>query len=148
MLRTIVEKARHMFALVRRFISNWSHDRVKALHASSKFTLCSEIEVARIALARDAGMSVAELCSIDMRGPKAADLLLRRMATLHHDPEEVARLDPAAARDLQRVCILCTSRRRCAKDLERNAPPETWKPYCANSGMLAALNSTAPVYGQ
>lgn len=134
-----------MFALARRF-KNWRCSRFKVRCVSSEFNPGSEIEVARMALARDSGMSVAELRSIDMRGPRAADLLPRRMTAFHLNLEEIARRDPAVARDLRRVCVLCKSRQRCAKDLARNAPPETWEPYCANSGTLAALNVMTPLF--
>jgi hypothetical protein len=56
-------------------------------------------------------MSTSELRAAARKGPKAADLLLRRMADLDLDPKEVTRVEPAAFRDLQRVCTMCKSHR-------------------------------------
>jgi hypothetical protein len=56
------------------------------------------------------------------------------------DPKEVARVEPAALRDLQRVCTLCKSHRRCAWDFAHGAPLPTWERYCPNAGTLTALN--------
>ncbi len=127
-----------MFALLDRLLPKWWRNRFKALEAS-EFEVCSECEMALRALARDMGMSVSEFRSIDLRGPKAADLLLRRMAVLGLDPGQLNQRDPAVMRDLQRVCTLCRSRPSCAWDLEHNAPPKVWQSYCPNSGTLAAL---------
>ena len=104
----------------------------------SDFGCCAEAEIER--MARDVRLSVSELRALARKGPKAADLLLRRMADLDLDPKEVARLEPAAFRDLQRVCTLCKSHRRCMWDFARGASPPTWDRYCPNTGTLAALN--------
>lgn len=106
--------------------------------SESDFGCCDEAEIERIA--RDMRMSASELRAVAMKGPKAADLLQRRMADLDLDPKEVARLEPAAFRDLQRVCTMCKSHRRCAWDFVRGAAPPTWDRYCGNTGTLAALN--------
>src|ERR1051325_11517299 len=96
-----------MFTPAQGFMSNWYRDRFKTSRAMSDLSQRGEAEVARTALARDLGMTVSEFRGIDLRGPNAADLLLRRMSTLDLDSQEVAHRDPAVARDLQRVCTLC-----------------------------------------
>ena len=106
--------------------------------SESDFGCCDEAEIAR--MARDIRMSASELRAMARKGPKAADLLLRRMTDLDLDPKEVARIEPAAFRDLQRVCTLCKSHRRCAWDVARGASPPVWDRYCPNTGTLAALN--------
>jgi hypothetical protein len=102
------------------------------------FGCCGEAEIERIA--RDIRMSASELRAVVRKGPQAADLLRRRMAALDLDPKEVARLEPAALRDLQRVCTLCKAHRQCARDFAHGAPLSTWERYCPNSGTLTALN--------
>jgi len=104
----------------------------------SDFGCCAEAEIER--MARDVRLSVSELRALARKGPKAADLLQRRLAALGLDPTEVAHLEPAAFRDLQRVCTLCKSHRRCMWDFARGASPPTWDRYCPNTGTLAALN--------
>jgi hypothetical protein len=115
----------------------WCRARFKS-GSESDFGCCDELEIER--MARDIRMSAAELRAMARKGPKAADLLLRRMAALDLDPKEVALLEPAASRDLQRVCTMCKSHRRCAWDFARRAPPSIWKSYCPNTGTLEALN--------
>jgi len=102
------------------------------------FGCCAEAEIER--MARDVGMSASELRAVARKGPKAAELLLRRMADLDLDPKEVARVEAAALQDLQRVCSVCKSHRRCAWDFARGASPPTWDRYCPNTGTLAALD--------
>jgi hypothetical protein len=63
------------------------------------------------------------------------------MAALDLDPNEVGRIESAAFRDLQRVCSLCKSHRRCARDFARNALIAAWEGYCPNTDTLAALNA-------
>ena len=115
----------------------WCRARIKG-GLESDFGCCDEFEIER--MARDIRMSAGELRAMARKGPKAANLLQRRMVALDLDPKEVAWLEPAAARDLQRVCTMCKSHRRCAWDFARRAPLATWKNYCPNTSTLEALN--------
>jgi len=114
----------------------WCRARFKG-GSESDFGCCAEPEIER--MAKDLRMSTSELRAVAKKGPKAADLLLRRMADLDLNPEEVARVEPAAFRDLQRVCTMCKSHKRCW-DFARGASPPIWDRYCPNTGTLAALN--------
>ena len=107
--------------------------------SESDFGCCAEAEIER--MARDVRLSVSELRALARKGPKAADLLQRRLAALGLDPTEVARLEPAAFRDLQRVCAMCKSHRRCARDFAHDAPLPAWESYCPNAETLAALSA-------
>ena len=135
-----------MFALAQRRQSpsplksmlEWCRGRFKG-NSESDFGCCSEAEIER--MARDIRMSASELRAVARKGPKAADLLMRRMAALDLDPKEVAWLEPAAFRDLQRVCTMCKSHRRCAWDFARQAPLSKWERYCPNTSTLEALNA-------
>jgi hypothetical protein len=119
-------------------VLDWCRAQLKS---ESEFGCCCDAEIER--MARDIRMSASEFRAAASRGPKSADLLMRRMAALDLDPNEVGRIEPAAFRDLQRVCTLCNSRRRCARDVARNAPTSAWDRYCPNSDTLAALSGTA-----
>ena len=120
-----------------RLMLAWFRARFKAA-SESDFGCCDEAEIER--MARDIRTSVSELRAAARKGPRAADLLACRMADLDLDPKEVARVEPAALRDLQRVCTICKSHRRCALDFSRGASPPVWDRYCPNTGTLAALN--------
>ena len=61
---------------------------------------------------------------------------------LHLEPKGLAQTQPAAWRDLQRVCALCGVRNECARDLDeqpRDPAWQEWRNYCANATTLSAL---------
>jgi hypothetical protein len=105
----------------------------------SELKCCGEDEVERIA--KDVGVSPAEFRKLVSRSPDAADLLLRRMAALDLDRNEVSRTEHRTFQDLQRVCTLCDSRRRCARDLARDSANPGWQDYCPNASTLMALDA-------
>ncbi len=108
-------------------------------HDAAEFRYCEDAEVAE--MAKDAGVSVNELLSLARMGPKYADLLARRMAALDLDPAEVGRIEPQTLHDLQRVCTMCKSHGRCARDLARDANDPAWESYCPNCQTLEALGT-------
>jgi hypothetical protein len=120
-------------------ISQWWQDWIRAGSALAELKCCGEDEVER--LAKDFGMSASELRCLASRGPHSADLLLQRMAALDLDRNEVSQTEPRTFQDLQRVCTMCQSRRRCARDLARNAADPAWEDYCPNAATLMALNA-------
>ncbi len=92
-------------------------------------------------MAKEIGVTAAELRRLASLGPGAADLLLRRMAALDLDRNEVSRIEPQTFQDLQRVCTLCESHRRCARDLGHDAADPAWQDYCPNAATLIALSA-------
>lgn len=120
-------------------ISEWWRDWTRNSSVSSELTCCAEDEVERIA--RDVGISAAELRKLAHHGPDAADLLLRRMAALDLDRDEVSQTERRTFQDLQRVCTMCESKRRCARDLARDSDDPAWEDYCPNVATLKMLNA-------
>jgi hypothetical protein len=92
-------------------------------------------------MAKDVGVSASELRTVARFGPEAADLLLRRMAALDLARNEVAQTEPATFQDLQRVCTMCESHRRCARNFARDSADPDWKDYCPNAATLIALSA-------
>jgi hypothetical protein len=92
-------------------------------------------------IAEDIGVSPSELRKLARRGPQSADLLLRRMAALDLDPKEVSAAEPRTFQDLQRVCSMCESKRRCKRDVAADLAAPAWKDYCPNASTLLALNA-------
>ena len=86
-------------------------------------------------IARDLGLSTAELYTIAAKRPDAADPLKLRLAALHLDLDA----DPLVMRDLERVCTVCGSKRRCERDLARHPDGPAWRSYCPNAQTLDAL---------
>ena len=134
MLAILNERCRGVFEAV----AQWWRDRSRRDFGSLELKCCGEETVERIA--RDIGVTRAELHKLVQRGPHSADLLLRRMAALDLDPKEVSQIEPRMFQDLQKVCTLCESRRRCTRDLALGAEAQ-WREYCPNAAMLMALNA-------
>jgi hypothetical protein len=61
------------------------------------------------------------------------------MEVLHLDAERLARDEPVVMRDLQRVCSICTTKRRCRKELARGPQNPVWREHCLNENTLVAL---------
>jgi hypothetical protein len=120
-------------------ISRWWRDWARTASALSELKCCGEDQVERIA--KDVGLSAAELRKLVSRGPEAANLLLRRMAALDLDRNEVSRTEPRTFQDLQRVCTMCETRRQCARDLARDSANTAWQSYCPNAATLMALDA-------
>ena len=107
--------------------------------AYSDLSCCAQDDVDRIA--RDLGVSGAELRKLASLGPDAADQLLRRMEALDLNPAAVAGTEPPTFQDLQRVCSLCDSHKRCAQDLASNPAGSVWEDYCPNAATLKVLKA-------
>jgi Family of unknown function (DUF6455) len=122
-----------------RALSQWWRDWTRRGSARSELKCCGEDEVER--MAKDVGLSASELRRLAAHGPDSADLLLRRMAALDLDENEVSRTEPRTFQDLQRVCTMCNSHRRCKRDLARDSADPVWQDYCPNAATLMALNA-------
>ena len=98
---------------------------------------CGPAEVERIA--RDIGVSGADLSILAGKWPDAVDLLYWRMNEIKLDRKEITQADPQVMRDLQRVCTVCGSKRRCEHQLARDPSDPAWQKYCPNATTLSAL---------
>jgi hypothetical protein len=100
-------------------------------------------------MARDVGLSASDLRTLLRRPDEEHLLLYRRMEALHIDPHDLAWLESALLRDMQKVCTMCESRRTCLRDLKRDPDDlhnQDWRDYCPNVAtldMLAALKACA-----
>jgi hypothetical protein len=88
-------------------------------------------------IARDLGVSRAELSVLAGKWPD--DLLSRRPEQINLDVAEFAHVKAQGFRDLERVCSLCGSKRRCEHDLANNASDLVWMKYCPNAPTISAL---------
>jgi hypothetical protein len=98
---------------------------------------CGPAEMGRIA--RDVGVSGTDLSTLAGKWPDAADLLYWRMNEIALDRNEITQAHPQVMRDLQRVCTVCGSKRRCEHGLAKNPSDPTWQKYCPNATTLSAL---------
>jgi len=116
---------------------SWQYWRAKRGHlAELEYTGPDEME----RMARELGLTTSDLGALAAKGTvDAADLLPRRMASLHLDVAELSRAQPIVLREMQRLCTMCESKRRCTRDLARGAHSSAWHSYCPNHGTLRAL---------
>jgi hypothetical protein len=124
-----------MLSGMRQWWGNWR----RAKSSLSELICCGEYEAER--MAHDLGLPVSELRRLAGYGPEAADLLAHRMAALSIDMREVNAVVPRTFQDLQRVCTMCESHRRCARDLGRDPADQAWEDYCPNAAMLKMLTA-------
>jgi hypothetical protein len=120
-------------------IKQWWRNWREARSGLAELKFFGEYEVERTA--HELGTSVSELRELADRGPDAANLLLDRMAALDLDSKEVAAAELATFRDLQRVCTMCGSHGRCARELARDPGDAAWEEYCPNSATLKSLDT-------
>lgn len=134
MSRSAQPSERHGFA---RRLAHWWRSWNGRRRTMADLDYCGPAEMERIA--RDVGVSGADLSILAGKWPDAADPLYCRMNEIKLDRMEVTRADPQVMRDLQRVCTVCGSRRRCEHELANNPSDPAWKKYCPNATTLAAL---------
>jgi len=80
----------------------------------------------------------------DDQGPDEALLLHRRMTALRLDIDEWRQFEPAMLDELERLCLACESRQRCALDLVTHSDDPTWRDwrdYCPNVAELSMLGA-------
>ncbi|HML06903.1 MAG TPA: DUF6455 family protein [Xanthobacteraceae bacterium] len=126
------QQSRSLVEAVLQWCRNWT-----SKNTVEQLKCCGAEEVERIA--KDVGLSGTELRAFASLGPEAAELLLQRMAALDLDRNEISRTELLTFRDLQRICTMCQSHGRCARDLARDAADPAWKDYCPNAATLVAL---------
>jgi hypothetical protein len=94
------------------------------------------------AIAHGLNLSVSDLGALVAAAPGSQETLKRRLilAGLSEDAVAVSNCD--VLRDMQRVCSQCTSKARCAADLNRGRYATPSK-YCLNEPTLRALSFEA-----
>jgi hypothetical protein len=90
-------------------------------------------------LAHDIGVSGADFCILAGKWPDASALLSQRLNQLKLDPGRILDAEPQVMRDLQRVCSLCASKRKCKHYFATNPAGLAWRDFCPNAHTLGAL---------
>jgi hypothetical protein len=118
-------------------IADWINKYRSLTALRDEFRRCSADEVMQIA--KDLRVPVDELRSIAAKGPGAAALLEKMLMALSVDPEALANFQPATMRDLQRLCVNCSQKKRCQRELAEGTAAENFHSYCPNAFTLDAL---------
>jgi len=116
--------------------------RQRSIHQNQdNLAAFSPDEMARIA--QDVGLSPSELRSLAGHCSDAADLLDQRLGVVGLDPKALARTVPNELRDMERLCTLCQSKGRCARDLAAGPYDPVWRQYCPNEATITELAADA-----
>jgi hypothetical protein len=121
-------------------IADWINRYREAYAARGELVNCGADEIAKIA--HDLGISSDELATLATKGANSADLLQKMLVALGVDPKKFAYDDPAALRDLQRLCVNCRQKQRCAHEFDVGTAVENYREFCPNSYTLDALFRT------
>jgi hypothetical protein len=119
-------------------IANWVKKYRYAVGLRDELAHCGAEEVAH--KAHDLGMNSEQFASLASQGPHAAVQLSRLLRALGVDPDELASIDPAMMRGLERICITCGHKDQCEHDLAAGGAAEScYNDYCPNAMSLNAL---------
>lgn len=120
-------------------VAKWWHNWKSRRAAANELQACGTDEVAQ--LARDVGVSPAELCTLAGKGSDIADLLPQRIAAIGLDAQRITATEPQVMRDLERVCSQCEEHGRCARELAHDRKSWEWRTYCPNVATFDALRT-------
>jgi hypothetical protein len=126
-----------MVEVVLNGIANWVSKYRHIIGLHNQLGQCEPDEVMRVA--RDLGVTSNDLLEFERKGPGAADLLQKMLFALHVDPKVIANTDPQIMRDLQRLCITCSEKKRCEHELANGTASEHFRDFCPNAFTLDAL---------
>lgn len=118
-------------------IAEWIRRYRYALGIRAELAQCSPEDVA--AIAQELGINANELPDLASKGPSAADPLKKMLRALHVDPNKLLQIDSQIAQDLRRMCITCSNKTRCARELAGGTAAENYHEYCPNAVTLDAL---------
>jgi hypothetical protein len=95
-------------------------------------------------IASDLRISSADLEALVRQGPHAADELPKMLTALGVDKGDLARSEPLVLRDMERVCSMCISKRRCDRDLAAGTAAAHYEEYCGNADTIDGLGQRPP----
>ena len=67
------------------------------------------------------------------------------LAALGIDQDDLTRTEPLMLRDMERVCALCSQKRRCDRDLAAGTSAAHYQEYCANAHTIDGLGPQVAV---
>jgi len=118
-------------------IARWVKNYRASLETSHELMQCEPQDVA--AIAQDLMISPEELRSLAHKGPDSARLLYRMLTALGVDAAALSQQDPLMMRDLERLCVSCTNKGKCAHELATGGASEHYEDFCPNAYTLDML---------
>jgi hypothetical protein len=114
--------------VVLRGIANWVSKFRSILGLHDQLGQCRPDEVKRAI--SDLGLAPSAFSELVLNGSDAADLLQKMLVALHVDPNILANTDPQIVRDLRRMCITCSERKRCVQEVASGAADQRFREFC------------------
>lgn len=118
-------------------IVNWVNKYREVTGSLNELGRCDAAELGRIA--DDLGVPASELRTLAAKDSHSADLLYKMLAALKVDAQDLTRHEPAVMRDLERLCVSCSNKRRCQYELADGTAPEHFHDFCPNAYTIDAL---------
>lgn len=119
-------------------VGEWINHRREMANANN----CDNHEFELIA--RDLGVSTAELKNLVRLGQHSADELLKLMKVLDLDADAIACTRPHLMTDMVRVCSHCSCKRRCNRDFAAGTLAQHYSEYCRSAVALRSLGEQLP----
>jgi len=118
-------------------VANWINRYRDTLNRHNEFEKISPDQV--MAMAKDIGITPAQLRELASKQPGAADMLKRLLVALGVDPKKLDDIDVRIARDMHWLCATCNNRTRCKHELAAGTAAENFREFCPNAIDLDAL---------
>ncbi len=115
-------------------VAHWIASRARA---SAELARLSRGDIDGIA--RDLGVSAADLRDIMPHGADNTGLMEAMMRARGLDAEHVAQLPPTVLRDLELTCTRCGAAKRCGRELAAGSANEHCHEFCGNADTFDAL---------
>src|SRR5947209_9013617 len=90
-------------------------------------------------IAREFGVTPADLDRLVRHGPHGADELPIVLEALGIDEAAIRRAEPSLLRDMERVCSFCKHKRECHRELAAGTAPANYEAYSANADIPHSL---------
>ena len=104
---------------------------------------CGSDDVLR-EVAKDLGLTPSQLRGFASKKTGAADQWQKMLCALDVDPKALADTEALIMRELQRVCITCSDKKRCKHELANGKAAEHFREFCPNALTLDTLWISPP----
>ena len=112
-------------------VANWVTRYRRSLKFNSELEAIDPDQVA--AMAKDIGITAGQLRELASKRGDAAAALRNLLVTLDVDPKQFDKIDPRIARDMQWLCVNCSSKAQCSFDLSIGIAAATFRNFCPNA---------------
>jgi hypothetical protein len=118
-------------------IADWVSIYRSAIGSKNESGACEPDEVKRAA--KEIEVTSNQFNELAGKGPGNANLLKRMLVALDVDPKVIADMDPLVMRELKWLCITCSDKKRCKRELAHGTAREHFHEFCPNAVSLDEL---------